>query len=130
MNIVADQNECASCAAPEKTYAAQNFVSPVVNIFETQDGYVLEAEMPGVNKAGVDIALEANTLTLTGERARTELKADELYRESSAANYRRVFELEPAIDTARIAAKMEQGVLTIQLPKAERVKPRKVTVND
>ena len=130
MNIATDQNECASQTAPDQTHATQNFVSPVVNIFETQDGYVLEAEMPGVSKAGVDIALAANTLTLTGERTRAEVKAAELYRESSPANYRRIFELDPAIDTARIGAKMEQGVLTIQLPKSERVKPRKVTVND
>ncbi len=105
-------------------------VMPEVNIFETRDGYVLEAEMPGVNKDGVDVTVESNTLTIAGRREKSELKADALYRESSDADYRRVFELDPAIDTARITAKVEQGVLTIHLPKSERVKPRKVTVSE
>ena len=51
-----------------------------------------------------------------------------LYRESRAANYRRVFELDPAIDTSKISAEVRQGLLTLTLPKAERVKPRKIEI--
>jgi len=101
-----------------------------VNIFETADGYVLETEMPGVPREGLDISVEANTLTLLGRREPNELQAEALYRESTTADYRRVFELDPVIDTARIEAKLDQGVLTVRLPKSERAKPRKVTVND
>ncbi len=108
----------------------QNFVTPEVNIFETRDGYVLEAEMPGVAKNGLEITVEGNELAIVGHREKEELKAEAIYRESSTADYRRVFELDPAIDTAKIDAKIEQGLLTIRLPKSERVKPRKVTVSD
>jgi HSP20 family protein len=108
----------------------QNFVTPEVNIFETKDGYVLEAEIPGVTKDGLEITLKGNELTIVGRREKEELKAEAIHRESSTADYRRVFELDPAIDTAKIDAKVEQGVLTIQLPKSERVKPRKVTISD
>ena len=52
-----------------------------------------------------------------------------LFRERALADYRRVFELDPAIDTAKISAKMDQGVLSLALPKSERVKPRKITVD-
>ena len=52
------------------------------------------------------------------------------FRERSVADYRRVFELDPAIDTNKISAKMEQGMLTLTLPKSEQVKPRKITVSD
>lgn len=52
-----------------------------------------------------------------------------VFRESSPADFRRVFELDPAIDTAKTSARMEQGVLTLTLPKSERVKPRKITVD-
>jgi len=106
----------------------QEFVSPEVNIFETKDGYVLEAEMPGVRKDGLEITLEGNEMTLTGRRHAESLEGQALFRESHNLNYRRVFELDPAIDSARISAKMDQGLLTLTLPKSEKVKPRTIKV--
>jgi HSP20 family protein len=108
----------------------QEFVAPAVNIFETKDGYVLEAEMPGVNKEGLEITLEGNEITIAGRRAAEPVKGDLLFGERSGADYRRVFELDPAIDTAKISATMEQGILTLTLPKSEQVKPRKIVVSD
>ena len=105
------------------------FVSPEVNIFETQDGYVLEAEMPGVNKEGLEITLEGTEVTITGHRHVEPLPGEALFRESNTSDYRRVFELDPAIDTAKVSARIEQGVLTLTLPKSERVKPRKISVD-
>jgi len=107
----------------------QEFVSPAVNIFETKDGYVLEAEMPGVNKQGLEITLEGTEITITGRRQAEALPGTALFRESSTRGYRRVFELDPAIDRQKISAVMEQGVLTLTLPKSEQVKPRRITVN-
>jgi HSP20 family protein len=108
----------------------QEFVVPVVNIFETQDGYALEAEMPGVTKAGLEITLEGNEITIIGRRTKEPVNGEVLLRERSVADYRRIFELDPAIDTNKISAKMEQGMLTLALPKSERVKPRKIVVGD
>jgi HSP20 family protein len=51
-----------------------------------------------------------------------------LFRESRDVDFRRVFELNPAIDTGKISARMDQGILTLTLPKSERVKPRKISV--
>jgi len=110
--------------------ALQKYLSPEVSIFESKDGYLLEAEMPGVNKDGLEIALESNTMTLLGRRNQPDAKATTLYRESAQGDYRRVFELDPAIDTSKIEAKINQGLLTVRLPKSEAVKPRKVTVSD
>lgn len=109
---------------------AVEYVAPDVNIFETKDGYVLEAEMPGVNKNGLEITLEGTEITVIGHPANEEVSGVPLLRERSKADYRRVFELDPAIDTARISANMNQGVLTLTLPKSERVKPRKIVVGD
>lgn len=125
-----EKETAAQEEARPQAYNPNNYLSPEVNIFETKDGYILEAEMPGVNKDGLDIALEANTMTIHGRRSPSEVKAVALYRESSAADYRRVFELDPAIDTSKIEAKIHQGVLTLHLPKSEAVKPRKVVVSD
>src|SRR3954469_69118 len=107
----------------------QEYVAPEVNIFETKDGYVLEAEMPGVGKKGLEITLEGNELTLVGHRNPETEPGQPLFRERHAVDYRRVFELDPAIDTAKISAKIDQGVLTLSLPKSEQVKPRKITVD-
>jgi len=110
-------------AAPSRSY-----VSPEVNIFETKDGYILEAEMPGVSKAGLEITLEGNEITITGHRANDTMAGTPLFRERELVDYRRVFSLDPAVDTAKISARMEQGVLTLTLPKSEQVKPRRITV--
>ena len=105
------------------------FVSPEVNIFETRDGYVVEAEMPGVNKDGLEITLDGNEIAIVGHRHVEALSGNPLFRESRSVDYRRVFELDPAIDTAKVTARMVQGVLTLTLPKSEKVKPRKITVD-
>jgi len=105
------------------------YLAPEVNIFENSDGYVLEADMPGVTKEGLEITLEGNELTLVGRRHLEPVNGEALFRECREAEYRRVFALDPAIDTGKISAKMEQGVLTLTLPKSERVKPRKIAVD-
>jgi HSP20 family protein len=131
MNSNVATRERKDAVAQEESRTPQNCISPEVNIFETKDGYILEAEMPGVNKEGLDIALEANTMTIFGRRSQPDVKGlQSLYRESTGADYRRVFELDPAIDTAKIEAKINQGMLTLHLPKSEAVKLRKVAVSD
>lgn len=125
MNTVAQEEVSPQTAPTVET--PRDYISPGVNIVETKDGYVLEAEMPGVNKEGLDIQVEENVLTLVGRRSRVS-SGSSLYRESRAADFRRVFELDPSIDTQKINARIEQGILTLSLPKAEKVKPRKITV--
>ena len=107
----------------------EEYVLPEVNIFESNEGYILEAEMPGVNKSGLQISVEGTEITITGRRNAETVSGDWRFRERSNAAFRRVFNLDPAIDTARISAKMEQGVLTLTLPRSERAKPRRITVD-
>jgi len=110
--------------------AERRYLAPEVNIFETKDAYVLEAEMPGVSKDGLEITLEGSVLTLVGHRSDETPTGEAVYRESRPVDYRRVFELDPAIDADKINARVDQGVLTLTLPKAERVKPRKIAVTE
>jgi len=125
-------------ATKENTQVATNnqqarreeYVAPQVNIFENKDGYVLEAEMPGVNKQGLEITLEDNEITIVGHRNTEPPSGQLLFRERHLADFRRVFELDPAIDRTKIFARMDQGVLTLALPKSEKVKPRKIRVDD
>jgi len=106
------------------------YATPRVDITETREGYELRAEMPGVDKSGLELVLDGNELTIVGRRPALPANLGLVYRESSPAIYRRKFELDPAIDTTKVTARMEQGVLLMSLPKAERVKPRKISVTD
>ena len=114
----------------DRTERAQRetFLSPVARIVEAGDGYTLEVEMPGVNKEGLEISVQNNELTITGRRAFPAIDGTILHRESRSQNFQRTFELDPSIDTGKINARIDQGVVTLRLPKAEHVKPRKISV--
>lgn len=106
----------------------RGWIQPQVNVVETKDAYLLEAEMPGVNKEGLEVLMEANELTIVGRRNYQVDGAQLVYRESIDRDFRRTFELDPSIDRTAIKARMENGVLHLVLPKAEQVKPRKIAV--
>jgi HSP20 family protein len=95
----------------------------------SSDAYTLEVEMPGVNKEGLEISIENNELTVLGRRSLPEAEGTLIHRELRQENYRRTFELDPSIDADKISAKIDQGVVTLTLPKAEHIKPRKITVS-
>jgi HSP20 family protein len=107
----------------------EQFVTPVSSVIEDGDAYILSAEMPGVNKEGLEISIENNELTIIGRRSLPEIEGTLVHRESRTENFRRAFELDPSIDTAKISARIDQGILTLTLPKAEKLKPRKITVS-
>src|SRR3954468_2854734 len=83
--------------------AREQSVAPEVNIYETQDGYVLQAEMPGVGKSGLEITVEGNELTIVGRRNPEAVEGETIFWERQFGDYRRVFELDPANDTAKIS---------------------------
>ena len=105
------------------------YATPLVDVESTEDGYIIRAEMPGVDKSGLEITVDNGELTLVGHRRPSEAPGEPVYREIRNYDFRRVYELDPAIDTTKISARIEQGILTLTLPKAESVKPRKITVD-
>jgi HSP20 family protein len=116
--------------APTKDESGQRveYSAPVVNLHQDADGFTLEVEMPGVGKQGVEVTVEDGKLILSGHRVPAADFGKPVHRERKAAGYRRVFDLDPSIDATRISARIEQGLLTVHLPKTEAVKPRKITV--
>lgn len=106
-----------------------SYLTPLANVLETKDAYVLEAELPGVSKDGLEVSVENGELTIVGRRASKTLPGRAVYRESRSLDFRRTFEIDSSIDAAHIQAKLDQGVLTLTLPKSESVKPRKIAVN-
>jgi HSP20 family protein len=118
-------HEAASAQQNEQT---RHYTTPLVNIRATADGYELMAEMPGVTKEGVEITVENGQLTLMGHRRPLQVNGRRIYRERREHDFRRVYELDPLLDATRVSAKIDQGVLTVLLPKAEAVKPRRIAV--
>ena len=106
----------------------EQFIAPAATVLENTDGYTLEVEMPGVSKENLEMWVENNELTILGRRSMSSVEGTLIHRESRSENFRRSFEIDPSIDAGKISAKIEQGVVTLTLPKAEQVKPRKITV--
>ena len=103
------------------------YVAPPVDIFETDDSIVVIADLPGVAKDGVDIRVEDSVLTIKG-RADYNPTANMLRGEFNLEGYFRQFQLSDEVDQERISAESKNGVLTINLPKAEKSKPKQIKV--
>jgi HSP20 family protein len=103
-------------------------VAPAVSVFEEANQWVIQADLPGVSKENAKISTEDNYLTISGKRSPVTTR--KLYRESRDYNYKRTFELPPTVDVTRISARLENGVLTVTLPKVEKVLPRTIEVTD
>jgi HSP20 family protein len=115
--------------AVRETNQTEQFVAPASSVIEDGEGYLLQVEMPGVNKEGLEISTEGNELTITGRRSLPTIEGTLLHHESRRENFRRTFEIDPSIDVNKINARIEEGLLTVALPKAEHVKPRRITVS-
>ena len=111
----------------EETRSQERYVTPPVDIYETAEGLVVKADLPGVAKDGLDLQVENNLLTIRA-RANHAAPGDLLYREYELAHFFRQFELTDRVDQQRISADLKNGVLTLSLPKAEEAKPRRIDV--
>lgn len=89
--------------------------SPAVDIYETEEGLTLIAELPGVERDALDLAFDRGTLTLEG-------RSDDI-------GYRRRFRLPEHLDAEEIAAELKDGVLTVRLPRAAGARARKIEVS-
>ena len=104
--------------------------TPAVDIAEHENDYVVNIELPGVNKDDVKITLESNILTIRGEKKQEkESKDQNLHRvERSYGAFQRSFTLPTTVKNDRIDASFKDGILTVTLPKAEEAKPKQIEV--
>jgi HSP20 family protein len=124
MNIVSQEQQNSGQQSTEQTA----YVAPYVDIESTDSSYVLHAEMPGVDRDGIRITVDDGNLVLLGQRQPLSASGELLHRETRQLSYRRVYELDPSIDANKISARIEQGILTVTLPKAESLKSRRITL--
>jgi HSP20 family protein len=113
---------------PEKTTGGLVF-TPCVDLLEGKDEFVVHADMPGVDPKELEIDLEGDILTITGKVAPLEMgDLPLIYREFKPGDYELTYRLSENVDREKITAMIKDGVLTLTLPKAEAVKPRKIEI--
>ena len=107
----------------------ESWIAPVVDIYETEDDYFLVAKMAGVSKDNIKIKLEDGNLVMMG-RINYEDVINRKYvlKETETGNYYRKFKLSNNINEENIEANMENGLLSVRLPKHERVKPKTIEI--
>ena len=115
--------------AEERTEAGK-FFSPYTDIHETERAVVVSMEVPGVDKASIDIQLEKGVLTVKGtiDAAKYE-SLRPIYSEYNVGNFVRTFTVSPKIDSNAISATVADGVLTVELPKAKEALARRISVS-
>ncbi len=110
--------------------AARGTWVPAVDIKETEDAFVVHAELPGLTKEDIQITLENNVLRLAGERRFEKDDEKDNYRriERVYGSFSRVFTLGGGVDSEGVTASFKDGILTLNVPKKEETKPRKISV--
>ena len=105
--------------------------NPVVDIYENEENIVITAELPGVDKKDMTVDVKGRVLTLKGERSTdNEVKEDNYYRQERCyGKFERCFTLPVEIDPEKIKADYKDGVLKIDIPKAEESKPKQVSIH-
>lgn len=114
---------------PQSTREATRYLTPAVDIFETEQELAVLVDMPGVERDGVDVRVEKGILTLQGTVNRT-AATEPVWQEFTLGRvtYFRQFELADTVDTERIEASLRNGVLAVRLHKADWSKPRRINV--
>ena len=115
---------------PLKWQTKTETVLPKVNVTETDNSFYLEAETPGMQDKDIGIEVHNGVLTIKGYTVNNSDKEKENYhiREFSSQSFERNFRLSDRVDTEQVSAKIENGVLKVDLPKHEQVKPLKIEI--
>jgi HSP20 family protein len=104
---------------------------PKLNLYDAGDRYLLTAQLPGHTPADVELTITGETLTIRGERKRSNGVKDESYRrqERPMGGWARTVTLPDRVDSGQVAASFSAGVLTVNIPKSESAKPRHIAVS-
>ena len=118
--LTKNENQSATC---------RRTTTPHYEVRETADAFVVTAQLPGVAKSSLETTVDGETLTVLGRRAfTTPSDWTQVYREIPQADFQLVLELDRRVNREAVRAELNQGILTLTLPKAEAIKPRKIEV--
>lgn len=115
-----------------RAQGVQAGVFPAINLTEDDNHYYLRAELPGVRTEDLDIQATGRNLTIVGERKLATEEASARYhrREREGGLFSRVLAMPKEIDADRVEARMQNGILTLKVPKAESAKPRRIAIGN
>ena len=108
--------------------APQRTAFPPLNLWEQQQNIIIEAELPGVAMEDLELTIHGDQLSLRGER-KTSGPGTPLRRERWTGKFERTLTIPVDVDSERVSASLENGVLTITLPKAASAQPRRIQIN-
>jgi HSP20 family protein len=111
----------------EVTRARERYAQPPVDIYETDNALIMLADMPGVSKEDLEVRVDQSTLTIQG-KAKDLVPGEPIYREFELTGFFRQFEISEEIATDKINAELKYGVLSLNLPKAEKARQKKIEV--
>ena len=119
-----------SSEAQDQTLATSSF-APAVDVYEDEHSITLKIEVPGIDEKDIDVRIENNTLTVHGERKIEKEEKEENYRrvERQYGSFTRTFTLPTTVDSEKVSANYDKGVLKIALPKKAEAKPKQIKVN-
>lgn len=117
-----------AAARPVHEVGDRPVLAPAIDIFENADEYRVVADLPGVRQEDIDIDLERGELVLFAKRQVTR-EGEALALGRAEGDFRRVFRIPEDLDRSKVQASFDNGVLLIRLPKSERAKPRRISVN-
>jgi HSP20 family protein len=105
--------------------------APAVDVYEDEHKVTLKIEVPGIDEKDIDVRIENNTLTVHGERKIEKEEKEENYRrvERQYGSFTRTFNLPTTVDSEKVSADYDKGVLKIELPKKAEAKPKQIKVN-
>ncbi|MFO7665606.1 MAG: Hsp20/alpha crystallin family protein [Desulfobacterales bacterium] len=105
-------------------------VFPLINLTDDKDGYFVRAELPGLKADELNISATGNTISISGERKIVSEGEDVRYyrREREAGSFNRIISLPGDVDSDKVEATLKDGILTVRIPKAEKAKPKQITV--
>ena len=125
-NVTVAETPTATPTAPANGHP-EAYSAPPVDIYETADGFVLAADLPGVSQDSLEVNVTHNVLTIKGRVAR-ELPGKGRYREFQPASLFRQFRLGNALDTDLVDARLNNGVLRLRIPKAKKAVARQIDI--
>lgn len=124
---IAKREEGKNVQTREETRASERYSTPSVDIIETEEGLTLIAEIPGAAKDSLDVNVEKGILTLNASASRS-MPGRSIHTEFELGHYYRQFAIPESLDNEKAKAEFSNGVLTINVPVAEKAKPRRIEV--